>query len=110
MLIKQTMQTIELANGYLPPNVAAEIIEALVNERIQVHNIQMLRSWESNHGFDSAPYDQKMKAIKAQREKAKALIAEALERGIKVSLKARIEVHLAAQPFDHDVSFDLTFN
>ncbi len=110
MLTKQNMQTIELVNGYLQPEMAAEIIEALVNERIQVHHIQMLRAWESNHRFDSAPFDQAIKAVKAQKDKARALMAEARERGLKISIRARIDIHLATQPFEHNVSFDISSN
>lgn len=110
MLTKKVSRIIQLVKENCPPDEAAELIATLVDDRIRLHNIRMLRRWEGNHQFDSTPYDHKIVEMKAQNKNARALLAEARELGFNVEVSASIEVRLVKKPFTHDVKLELTHN
>jgi len=94
-MTKETACSIPLIEGRFSPGEASEIIETIVDERVRLHNIQMLRMWEGNHKFDSAFWDKKIQAMKAEKELAKDFIAEARKDGYKVEIVSTIEVRIS---------------
>ncbi|MCU0348248.1 MAG: hypothetical protein MUC59_15005 [Saprospiraceae bacterium] len=110
MLTKEVSRIIQLVKENCPPDEAAELIETLVGERIRLHNIQMLRSWEGNHRFDPASCDQKIVEMKAQSKNARTFLKEAKELGFNVEVSATIELRLVKKPFTHNVKVELTNN
>ncbi|MBL7804325.1 MAG: hypothetical protein JNL02_11355 [Saprospiraceae bacterium] len=107
---KRIAEIIDLVNEKLSPKEAIELLDALVGERIQWHNIHMLRQWEGNHQFDARPFDQKINELRAQKKSVRAFLAAAREQGLNVELVARIEVRLARKPIPQDFIFELTSN
>lgn len=110
MLIKQMSQTIQLLNGKVTSGEAFEIIDTLVDDRIRLHKIQMLRKWERNHRFDATSEDEKMASIKEQKTSTKAFIAQAEKEGYHVEITTNIEVKLVKKSIPHAIDLELSKN
>ncbi len=110
MLTKKMSHIIQLVQENCSPDEAGELIEALVGDRIRLHNIQMLRCWEGNHHFDSTKAEEKIVELKAQNRSARALFTEAREQGFDVEVSASIEVRLVKKTFTHNLKLELTNN
>ena len=110
MLTKEILQAIQLVDEHCHPDEAWEIMKELVDERTRQHSIKMLRKWEGNHSFDSAPFDKKIKEMKARCKELKNLMEEAKSRGSNIEIKATIEIKMVQRPFNNVVKLDITQN
>ncbi len=110
MLIKNISQIIQLLNGKVTPEEAFEIIDTLVDDRIRLHKIQMLRKWERNHHFHAAPHDEKIAGIKEQRASTKAFIAQAEREGYNLEITANIEVKLVKKSLSNAFTLESSEN
>ena len=110
MIIKEMSQPIQLVNGKVTREEAFELVDTLVDDRIRLHKIQMLRKWERNHHFDAAPYDEKIAGIKEQKTSAKAFIAQAEREGYHVEITANIEVKLVKKALSNPINLELSQN
>ncbi|GEM_PF-1322133 len=110
MLLNEISQIIQLVNEKSTQEEAFEIIDTLVDDRIRLHKIQMLRKWERNHRFDSAPDDEKMVSVRTQRKSAKAFMAQAEREGYNLEITANIEVRLVKKSLSNNVSLELSEN
>ncbi len=109
MLTKKIESLIPLIEGKFTPDEAAEIIEALVDERVRFHNIQMLRMWEGNHNFNSAYWDKKIKEIKTEKNMTRELINEAKKEGYHIEVTGTIEVRIS-KPVSRQLKMEVTNN
>jgi hypothetical protein len=70
----------------------------------------MLRKWERNHSFNAAPFDQKIKELKARCKELKTMIEEAKRQGFNIEIKANIEVRMVRRPFKNVVKLNINHN
>lgn len=110
MTIKEISQSILLVHEKSAPEEALEIINTLVDDRIRLHKIQMLRKWERNHRFNAKPCDEQMELLKQQRTCTKAFIEQAEKEGYNLEITANIEIRLVKKSLSNNISLELSEN
>jgi hypothetical protein len=67
--------SIKLVDGTFTANEAREILLALINKKINFHELKSFQSWEKNHQADLSPF----KARISQLEKERKLLQRFIE-------------------------------
>lgn len=94
MVAKESNHIIQIVNGNFSPYEANDLLDELVRSRVNHHKIQMLRTWEGNHRFDSKDLDKQIEFIIKEKTEANALLAKAKMENLKVEIIGNIEVRL----------------
>lgn len=94
MVAKEINQVIQTINADFSPLEARDMLNELITNRINYHQVQMLRKWEGDHHFDSNEWNKKMDAMIKEKTEAIALIAKAKKEDLRVEIIENIEVRL----------------
>lgn len=87
-----TQQEVQLVRGSFTPSEAAEVILALLDEKINFHKLQRLRWCEGYFKADTSYADQRIAELEAQKVLARNFIRQAREQGKCLNIKGTLEI------------------
>lgn len=93
----------KLVDGSFTPEEAAEVLFALIGDKIRFHNIQVL-SLEERFGRDTTHSKNRLRSLKQTREQVKELIQHAAREGMKLQIQGNIEITLDGNALPSEVS------
>ncbi|MDB4655430.1 hypothetical protein OAE48_01140 [Flavobacteriales bacterium] len=77
MIATQEIEKIELANGGYAPSQASDVLNALIQQKINFYKIVRLSARVGDEDADTAWIDEKISTLKREQESAKHVIEEA---------------------------------
>lgn len=94
MIATQEIERIEIANGGYAPSQAADVLNALIQQKINFYKVVRLSERIGNEDADTSWIDEKIENLTAQKENAKQVIKEARMLGRKIHLEGSIKLRL----------------
>ncbi len=91
----ETRQKVQLVKGEFTPSEAADILSALIDEKINFHKLQRLQRWEGNHKSDTGDLNNRIVELEESRDQALAFISQARKAGKQLHIKGTLELTLA---------------
>ncbi|WP_224487879.1 hypothetical protein [Robertkochia flava] len=85
--VMETQKEVQLIKGEFTPSEASEIIGALIDQKINFHEVRKFQRWESNHDCGTEDLNTRIDELKAEKAKAKSFIngLEDAEYSIKIN-------------------------
>lgn len=93
--IESKTQKIQLIKGEFTLSEAYDIINALIDEKINFHKIQRLQFWEGNHNYESGQLDGRIKELEEEKRIARDFLNKARSAGGNLKINGSIEITLA---------------
>lgn len=88
----KTIQTIKLIEGNFSPSEAADVINAVLNVKINFHKLQRLSRTEGDQS-DTCDYDNdRIDELLTSRENAKAFFNKIRQEGGKINIESTITI------------------
>lgn len=88
-------QNIQLVNGEFTPSEAFDVVNALINEKINFHKIQRLQIWEGNHVCKTDHLDDRITQLRQEKEIARDFISKARKSGSMLKINGVLEIKIA---------------
>jgi hypothetical protein len=85
-------QKVELVNGVFTASETADLINNLIDEKINFHKIQRLQRWEGNHNCDTGDLNSRIAELEQEREKTTAFISKLRQSGKAFRILGRLEI------------------
>ena len=92
-----TRQKVQLVKGAFTTSEAADIVGALIDEKINFHKIQRLQRWEGNHKSDTGDLNDRIAELEASRDQALAYISQMRKQGKVLQIRGTLELTFAEQ-------------
>ncbi|MDX1332966.1 MAG: hypothetical protein R3252_08060 [Robiginitalea sp.] len=92
---QQDQQQIELVKGVFTPSEAADIICALLDEKINFHKLERLKLWEGSHGCKTGGLDSRILELEKEKQIAREFINSNREAGRTLKITGTLEITLA---------------
>jgi hypothetical protein len=90
----KTIQTIKLIEGDFTPSEAADVINAVLNVKINFHKLQRLSRTEGDSG-DTCEYDNnRIDELLTSQENAKAFFKKIRQEGGKINIESIISIDI----------------
>jgi hypothetical protein len=86
---------IQLVKGDFTPSEASDVIMALLDEKINFHQIQRLQKWEQNHSYDSVEIDDRITQLEKEKEAVKEFLVKMESLKSKLSVNGILEITIA---------------
>ncbi|WP_194851004.1 hypothetical protein [Nonlabens antarcticus] len=83
-------QKIQLVKGEFTPSQASEVINALIDQKINYHKIENIQMWEKDHSTDQEPLKKRIKELENEKEVARKFIADLKAKGKKLTMDGTI--------------------
>ena len=96
MVITDCDQKVQLLAGQFSPSEAGDLVEAFIDQKINFYKIKKLQAWARNQSNNIESLDEKIKALSAERQEAKKVIAEARKMGMNLHINCNIDISLTA--------------
>ncbi len=88
------LHKVNLINGKFTPAEASEIINSLIDKKINFHKIQRLGLTEGNHNHE-CPYDNsRINELLEEKKQLKAVLIDALKNGKELILEGPISIKI----------------
>ncbi len=87
-----TDQKIRLIDGEFTPNEAADIINALLDKKINFHKLQRLALWEGNVNANCSFPNSRIQELEMEKSAFKNFLKEAREEGAMLTIKGNLEI------------------
>ena len=84
-------QKIQLVRGEFTPSEASDIINALIDEKINFHKLQRLQIWEGNHICKTDHLNDRISELLKEKEIARNFISKARAQGSKLKINGILE-------------------
>jgi hypothetical protein len=85
------LKTIHLVKGVFTPSEATDILNGLIDEKINFHKIQRLQRWEGNHNSDTKDLNNRISELENEREKIMNYILEMKVAGKSIKIEGNLE-------------------
>ena len=83
---------IQLVKGEFTPSEASDIINALIDEKINFHKLQRLQLWERNHVGNTEHLNDRISELINEKENAINIISKARSMGSKLKINGILEI------------------
>lgn len=93
--VETAKQNIQLVKGAFTASEAFDVINALIDEKINFHKIQRLQIWEGNHVCKTDHLDDRITELKQEKELARDFILKAKAKGSKLKINGILEITTA---------------
>lgn len=90
--IEVSRKKLNLVNGDFTPSEAADLINNLIDEKINFHKIQRLQLWEGNHNCDIGFLNSRITELEVEREKTMDFIAKLRLSGKSIHISGQLEL------------------
>lgn len=91
---KKTDQMIRLVDGEFTPAEACDIVNSLLDEKINFHKLQRLTIWEGNVNGNCSFPNNRIEELMREKETAKTFFKMARENGSMIKIKGNLEIEL----------------
>lgn len=91
----KTRQKVQLVKGTFTPSEAADVIGALIDQKINFHKIQRLQRWEGNHSCETGDLNDRISELEGERERAREFISQLRKQGRSVQINGILELTVA---------------
>lgn len=88
----ETLQKVQLVEGKFTPSEASDIVNALIDEKINFHKLQRLSLCEGHQDADTEYPDGRIGELMREKDVAKAIIQEARAMGYKLQIDGILEL------------------
>jgi len=88
----ETTQQIQLVKGEFTHSEASQVINALIDQKINFHKMQRLQNWEGNHSCETSELDGRIKELENEKQAAKQFLAKIKDEGLKLKMDGVIEI------------------
>ncbi|MFD0932636.1 hypothetical protein ACFQ0R_08535 [Psychroflexus salinarum] len=83
---------VKLVDGEFTPTQASDILNALIDQKINYHKIENLQHWEQDHNNDSKPYIRRIKELEEEKKTIDRFITEIKQEGKKLCINGILTV------------------
>lgn len=87
-------QKVQLVDGVFTPSEAMDVIGSLIDQKINFHKFQRLKSCEGDHSVDNSAVNSKIRSLEHERNMAKMHIAKARKAGTNVRIDGILSLSL----------------
>lgn len=87
-------QKVTIVNGCYTPAEASEIVESMIEGKINFHKVKRLQQWLGDCNCENADSKQRIQELSNDFEKAQAFFAEARQAGKKVVITGNLQMSL----------------
>ena len=91
---QKTDQQIRLVDGEFTPAEAGDIINALLDQKINFHKLQRLTIWEGNVNGNCSFPNTRIEELEREKEIAREFFKMARENGSMLKIKGNLEIEL----------------
>ncbi len=88
----EVIEKINIVDGCFTPAEAAEIIDAMIEQKINFHKVKSLQQWLGDCNCPTKDSKVRIQELSAAQEKAKAFFAEAHRAGRKITISGKLEL------------------
>ncbi len=92
MIATEVIQKVQLVEGAFTATEAADVVNALIDEKINFHKIQRWCHNEHDENCDNTYTNARIQELLAEKKRAKEILAEARRSGAKVSINGILEI------------------
>lgn len=92
MLMTQVAQKVNLIDGHFSPSEALDLINSLIDEKINFHTIQRLGQFIHDNTIDDQESRDRIAQLEKEKKNVKEFIANARVRGRKIVMTSNIEI------------------
>jgi hypothetical protein len=90
--VKIINKKIQLVKGEFTPSEASDIINALIDEKINFHKLQRLQIWEGNHVCKTDHLSDRITQLQKEKEITRDFISKARAQGSKLKINGILEI------------------
>ena len=91
---KKVDQSIRLVDGEFTPSEACDIVNSLLDEKINFHKLQRLTIWEGNVNGNCSFPNNRIEELMREKEIAREFFKLAREKGAMLKIKGNLEIEL----------------
>lgn len=95
MVATEVMQKVQLMDCEVTPLEASNVLKNFIDEAINFNKKSRLKLLIGNENADTRQFCGNIENLSYEKQEAKAIIAEARRRGLKVSVKTTLEFTIA---------------
>lgn len=85
-------QKVQLVKGTFSASEAADLVNNLIDEKINFHKIQRLQRWEGNHNCETKDLNDRITELEQERDKTIAFISQLRQSGKQIQIQGRLEI------------------
>ncbi len=89
---EKIQQEIQLVKGEFTPSQASEIINSLINQKINYHKLEGLQRWERNHQYDQEPLNRRIEELENEKIRAEEFISKIKDEGKNLKINGILEL------------------
>ena len=86
------IQKVQLVKGEFTTSEAAEIVDALITQKINFHKIKRLQNWEKEHDCDLGGLDCRLQELSRDKMSALEFIEQAKKEGYTVEINGSLDI------------------
>lgn len=90
----EVMQKVQLVDGSFSPSEAQDLINGLIDEKINFHKIQRLCRYESDEKNPCSFQNDRLAELKEEKRSLKSIIEEARANGMQLKINGTLEIEL----------------
>jgi hypothetical protein len=83
---------VKLVDGTFTPAEASDILNNLINQKINYHKIEKLQQWEQNHNINEKPYINRLQELEADKKAINSFITEMMQEGKRLSISGVLTI------------------
>lgn len=83
---------IQLVDGTFTPTEASDVINALIDEKINFHKIQRLKIYEGNHQGKTNLLDNRIEELEQEKLTARNIIQQARTQGRNITINGVLDI------------------
>lgn len=91
MTSTEVTQKINIVDGCFTPSEANDVVEAMIEGKINFHKVRRLQQWLGDCNCETQDAKRRIEELTLEMEKAKAFFAEAKRAGRKVVIKGKLD-------------------
>lgn len=96
LTLKETqVSKVELIRGEFTPSEAIDIIGALIDQKVNFHEVRKFQRWENDHGCGTEDLDQRISELKQEKAKTKEFLSAFLNSGKTVTINGILDVKVS---------------
>jgi hypothetical protein len=92
---KKVSQKVQLVKGEFTPSEAFQIIDSLIDEKINFHKIQRLQIWEGNHKCKTVDLDGRITELEKEKNRVREFINNSRGLGHNLKINGVLEISVA---------------
>ena len=85
-------QKIQLVKGVFTASETADLVNNLIEEKINFHKIQRLQRWEGNHNCETGDLNDRITELEQELEKSIAFISKMRQSGKAFRIMGQLEI------------------